>query len=804
MKLERATVLAGVSVGLIAFSTLFFEVLLTRIFAVTLWYHFGFLVISLALLGISAAGIFCFLYSERLTGEQHLQYMAQSALLFAIIAPIAVALHIFFKLPEYGNTIYFYLILSVQLLFLFLAFFFSGMCISIALFHYAKKVGTIYFFDLVGASLGSLLVVPFMYRFSALSLIFLISCLACFVSWLLKGIRTPSWLKHGQLILSLLFLIVALMNDRLGLLKITFVKSYASGSIQIEEENKDFVKWSPVSRVAVFEPKLTGNVEQMKVTNDAGAPTSLYRFDGNFTPPIKNFIKKDIRQIAHSVKSNADVLIIGSAGGLDVLSALLHKQKQITAVEINPVIGELVTKYYADYIGHIFKHPRVKFYIQEGRNFTAGSKSKYDIIQITMVDSWGGAAAGAYIFNENSLYTYEAIHDFYTHLNTGGILSITRYYEWDEALRLVNTMIQYLLDKGVEDVQNRIMVLIERPKESRRATVLLKNGSFHSEDIAVALESLPETKASIVYSPFIPEKFLEKSDYANQFRSLIYPEAYNVDRQKIIRSYPKNITPSTDDKPFFFFMHRLRDIFRIDKTEHAARRMAMPLLYGMVSFFTLLGILTLFLPLYLRSGPDILQARYRTRSLIYFAMLGCGYMLIEISLIQRLTIFLGHPTWSFVVVLATMLFSSGIGSYMTNKWKGPSRLMVIISCIILILLLYIFALYDQLINMMALSKPLRILIAVFAISPPAFFMGMCFPLGIQIVRLFNKAFVPWAWGVNGAFSVCASIFSIVIALNAGFKSTMLTGVTCYIVAFFIIFSFRNMQSRDLVPGISKT
>jgi spermidine synthase len=804
MKPERMTVLAGVSVGLIAFCTLFFEVILTRIFAVTLWYHFGFLVISLALLGIAAAGIFCYLYPERLAGEHHLQYMSKFALLFAIIVPIAVALHIFFKVPEYGNAIHFYLILSLQLLFLFLAFFFSGMCISIALFHYSKKIGTIYFFDLIGASLGSLLVVPFMYRLSALSLIFIISCIACFVSWLLKGIHTTSWLKHSKLILAFLFLIVTLMNDSLGLLKVTFVKSYSSGNIQIEENNKDFVKWSPVSRVAVFEPKLSGNVEHMKVTNDAGAPTSLYRFDGNFIPPIRNFIKKDIRQIAHKLKSNADVLVIGSAGGLDVLSALFHKQKQITAVEINPVIGELVTKYYTDYIGHIFEHPRVKLYIQEGRNFTAGSRSKYDIIQITMVDSWGGAAAGAYIFNENSLYTYEAIHDFFTHLNPGGFLSITRYYQWDEALRLVNTMIQYLLNKGVEDVHNRIMVLIEHPKKSRRATVLLKNNSITSEDIAVVLKSIPETNASVVYAPSIPEKLLEKGDYANQFRFLINPDAYNVDRQKIIQSYPKNITPSTDDKPFFFFMQYLRDIFRIDKTEHAARRIAMPLLYGMVSFFTLLGILTIFLPLYLKSGSEILQARYRTRSLIYFAMLGCGYMLIEISLIQRLTIFLGHPTWSFVVVLATMLFSSGIGSYMTNKWKGPSSLMVIISCIVLILLFYIFALYDQLINMMALSKPLRILIAVFAISPPAFFMGMCFPLGIQIVRLFNKAFVPWAWGVNGAFSVCASILSIVIALNAGFKSTMLIGVIFYMVAFLIIFSFRNVTLTDRVPRISKS
>jgi hypothetical protein len=172
-------------------------------------------------------------------------------------------------------------------------------------------------------------------------------------------------------------------------------------------------------------------------------------------------------------------------------------------------------------------------------------------------------------------------------------------------------------------------------------------------------------------------------------------------------------------------------------------------------------------------------------------MLGAGFMLIEISLIQRLTVFLGHPTWSFVVVLATVLFASGAGSQFSARWSSPEpRILArILLAIAALVLFYVFVAYDQLIDWMWLDKVARIAISVAMIAPAAFLMGMCFPMGIQIVRRFHESLVPWGWGVNGAFSVFASVFSIVVALAAGFKAGMLLGVACYAVAFAIVRTF---------------
>ncbi len=241
-------------------------------------------------------------------------------------------------------------------------------------------------------------------------------------------------------------------------------------------------------------------------------------------------------------------------------------------------------------------------------------------------------------------------------------------------------------------------------------------------------------------------------------------------------------------------MRYFRDIFRSDPEDHAARRIALPLLYGMFISFGVIGILTIFLPLYLSRSAEIRRIQYRLRSLIYFVGLGIGFMLIEISLIQRLTVFLGHPTYSFVVVLATLLFSSGIGSMVSGVWapgSAPRKLLTVLVIILGLILIYILFLYDSFTAFMWLSKPVRILIAVVLIIPPGFFMGMCFPMGIQIVRKFHERLVPWAWGVNGAFSVFASIFSLVIALNFGFKAMMGVGLAFYGVAYIVIYTLRK-------------
>ena len=803
MEIMMRTVPRGIllGVGLVAMAALLFEVSLTRIFAVTLWYYFAFLAISLALLGMAVAAVICFLYPNRFIGDSYSKYLTWFSLIFAITTPISIYAHIHLEFTHFTAGASFYLLLAAQIVLLFVPFFAVGMCISIAMFKYGKNIATVYFYDLVGASIGSFLVVPLLTKVSAPAIIFGVSMLSCASAWFFANELNNKRLRSGSAILTLVALALFLGNDFTGLLKISRVKSYRTSQLQEVEDQKIYEKWSPVSRVTVMAPRKSKSSggEYMRLTYDAGAPTTLHKFDGDLS--TLDYLTKSSRQIVHHLKSDSETLVIGSGGGLDVLAALKFNQKKITAVELNPVTYDLVLNRYADYIGRIFHDPRVTLHNHEGRNFVAGTDETYDIIQITMIDSWTGAAAGAFIFNENSLYTKEAISDYMRRLQPDGILAITRYYHWDEAARLTNMMVRHLLDQGITDVDKRMIVTVEKDRKYRRATMLLKNGTFTKKESARTLEVALNGDYPVIYAPFLDVAQFDDGPGSQTIQALINPNLFEgSDRDQIVAEYPRNIKPSTDDRPFFFFMSYLRDAFKQNPDDHAARRLAMPLLYGTFIAFTLIGVLAIFLPLYLSRKADISKAPCRIRNMFYFSMLGVGFMLIEVSLIQRLTVFLGHPTYSFVVVLASMLFASGLGSLASGRWSpsaNPTKLIRVLAGIVVLTLFYVLIIYDQFIGLMWLNKTSRILLAVVSIFPPAFLMGMCFPMGIQISRRFHEHLVPWGWGVNGAFSVFASICSLVIALNFGLKITMGIGVFCYFLALLIVVNLKKALPEPL-------
>ena len=773
-------------VAFIALATLLLEVLLTRIFAVTLWYHFGFLAISLALLGTTTGAVLCFAFADKLVGPRYLENLAVCAFGFAVAAPAAVSVHLRTPIPSFDAGALFVIAFGAQLLLLFGAFTLSGLCISIALFRYAAQINTVYAYDLVGAAIGSVAVVPLLYHLSGPATVFVVSMAACIAAALFARSLANRKVQAILFAAAVVSGSLALLNDRLGLLEIERIKSYRAGALQSPEPPKVFEKWSPVSRVAVHRPQVVAGQEVMELTADAGAPTVLRRFDDHDDRRLAP-LDSDSRQAVHALKTGAKVLVIGSAGGTDVLAALRSGQQRVTAVEINPVTVEVVTNQFAAYIGDIFHDPRVTLYMHEGRNFTAGSRELYDIVQITMIDSWAGAAAGAYIFNENSLYTLEATRDYWRHLEPDGILSVTRYLSWDETLRLTNMMVEFLQTEGIRDAGSRLAILAESGDPMRRATVLLKKGIFTPEELGRLREVAARSEASLIHLPRASPGELEDSAAGANIRNIIALPLAGDARAVILARYGADISAPTDDRPFFFFTSRLRDAFRPDPLAHAARRMAMPLLYGMLIAFTLVGILVIILPLYLRSGKALRGTEHPAPVLAYFALLGLGYLLVEISLIQRLTVFLGHPTWSFVAVLSTMLCASGFGSRFSERLpQGPRALATVLLGISALIVLYVLLVYDRFIELMWLSRSLRLLLAVTVVGLPALLMGMCFPIGIQIARRRSPVLVPWGWGVNGAFSVLAPILAIVLSLNYGLKVTLAAGGLCYAIALGIV------------------
>jgi hypothetical protein len=771
-------------VGLIAFSALVLEVDITRIFAVTLWYYFGFVAISLALLGTAAAGVLCYVNPERWTGANYLRHMGRFSIALGVLCPLVIGIHLTSDFSAY--TLHhgvFFAILGLQMLGFFALFFCAGMVVAIAIFRFREEIARLYFFDLAGASLGSLAVIVLLYRVSAPAIAFAVSAAAFLAALVFLWARLGGAGRAALAALCVASVVATALNDSRQLLAVGAVKSYDSYGIQDVEAGKVYEQWSPVSRVAVFAPRTTQSGDlRMRVTNDAGAPTTLHRFEGDWDG--LEWVSKVPSNAALHLRPSGESLIIGSGGGMDVLSALKFGNRRITAVEINPVIAGLVTGRYADFIGRIFDDPRVTLHVREGRNFAAGSPDRYDVITITMIDSWAGAAAGAYMFSENTLYTYEAISDYYRHLKDDGILSISRYYHWDEALRVANTYLTYLNDQGVADPQRQVLVVVERPRGYRRATVLLRKGPFTEAEVQRVAELAGANGYTILQTPLpVPPELLEKRSPGPFFRQVMNASA--EEREALVAGYERNVAPSTDDRPFFFFMDRFGEVFSPDQLDHPARRLAMPILYFVFLLFAGLAVLTIFLPLWLRNDLAIRNIPKRTPILLYFAGLGVGFMFVEISLIHRLTVFLGHPTYSFVVVLFSILLASGIGSLVSERLK-PERMPALMVAVVLLIVVLAFGVYDRLASFMWLAFPYRVALSVGLLAPVGLLLGMCFPVGVRWARQYHDHLIPWAWAVNGVFSVFAAAASLVVAINFGLRAMMLAGGACYLANALIV------------------
>jgi len=769
---------------LIALATLLFEVCLTRIFSVTLWYHFGFLAIALAMLGGTAAAVCCFVLGERATGDGYRAWLSWCALGFALLGPASLWLHFHAPLDAYAiGGEKFFAAMGAQLLGFFLVFFASGMCITIALTRHAVSLGTIYFCDLIGAAAGAILFVPLLAWFSAPALVFAASLAAAMAGLLFFG-PGAAWPQKGAAGLATAACAALLaINDSAGVLEVLRIKAYRGATMQAEEQGKIYEKWSPVARVAVFEPRISsGGREMMRLTNDGGAPTNLHRFDGDVAK--LDYLRGDARQIAHHLKPSADVLVIGSAGGRDVRSALAFDQKRIAAVEINPVTVDLVRSRYADYIGRIFEHPRVTLHEEEGRNFLTASDAAYDLIQVSMIDSWAGSTAGAYVFNESNLYTTDAIADYLARLKPGGILSITRYYRSHETIRLANVMLAHLEDAGVPDSHLRLVVALEQGSKTR-GTLLLKNGIFTAEEAPAIVAAARASYNDLVYAPHVADEDLVSGEYAQVFRSLICPAKYGGgSREEVVSTFPLDISAVSDDRPFFFFMDRPSSALMLEGSGHIARRMAIPLLYGVFGFLALACGLTVVLPLVLSRCSGVRGMPYRWRAMIYFGCLGLGFMVIELGLIHKLTVLLGYPAYSFITVVTTLLLAGGMGSWLSGRVSPNHGRRTL--CLVLVLVTIgtascaIACQYSH--TLRSLDSTWRTLCVVAFLAPLGLVMGMCFPLGMSILRRLHPSIVPWGWGVNGACGVFGCAAMLVIALNFGLTACLLTGCACYFVA----------------------
>jgi len=767
----------------IALATLAWEILLTRIFSATMYYHFVFMSISLAMLGFGCSGVIVFLFPRYFSQERCSSHLATGSSLFSITIVLAICIYLQINTAITTPSLSAFFVLLKIFFFIFLPYLFSGLTITLALKHYSKKVTVLYCYDLVGAGVGCIFVIGMLFIYDGISLVLLTSFLAAVSSILFSWNSSINWLRKISFSVAFLSLCAFLCNVYVyRFLKINYVQGEPQTNIIFE-------KWNPINRVTVVPGKFDDN-EALTINYDSTARAAIHAFDGDTTK--LGFLKKSLTSFYYQISKGCDVLIIGVGGGQDVLNAYIYGHKKITGIEINPTIARLNTETYRDFNGNLFGKPGIKMVVDDGRNFVRQAKDNYDIIHLSNVDSGVASSSGAFTFVENSLYTVEAFKDYYNHLKDDGVLWIARWrFNNDlENFRVLSGNLMALEELGVTQPEKHIVMLAEKYRpEWCQAMFLLKKTPFNHEEI-VRIDALRE-KMNLEWL-LNPEQRVpnQLSDY------LLSP-----DKKAFLRQYIFRVDPNTDNCPFFF--NFLKPIHYIWKLPAQATAFTYPVFMFKSLFIIIffMVLVTMFLPLVVFNKVISLsndKVSYRIGYLGYFICLGLGFMLVEIPLIQKFILFLGQPLYAISVILSSLLIFSGIGSLLAGTFSDTvvlqwlRRIILSLCLLFVIYTLFLPALFE---SMLGIPGLLRIVASILLICPLGLTMGMAFPLGIKLLERDGRSMIPWVWGVNGACSVMGSIIAWGFSLNFGYNFTLWAAIAVYGCAFLIMVLKPSVANR---------
>lgn len=803
-------------VFLVSASTLMLEISLTRVFSVSLWYQFGFMIISTALLGFGASGTYLAVRKGALAGDLSAK-LARNAFLYSISILLAFAVMIRIPLDPLkpllpgvtnagaataemiGLMLLYYAVIIVP-------FFFAGLTLGTALTAWAREIGSLYFADLIGGGLGALGVVLALYRLPGQGAVVLTSIGAALsaLAFSLSRSRPPQEPagpppepgKSRTLPAVLLAVYAAALAvgvlpraDRLFNLFIPASKPLhiANDKVNYPDLTLEYTGWTPFSRIDVmWQPGMKGQAwglsgaytgplpEQRFIAIDAAAMTAINQWDGDKQKLA--WVNALPSSLVYRITDNPNVLLIGPGGGIDVLVAWYNNARKVTAAEINPLIVDLMLGKYREYSGGLYADiPEIDVQVAEGRNFVARSTDAYDVIQFSQVDTWAAAAAGAYSLSENYLYTLDAYMDYLGHLSPDGMLAIGRWYfePPGQALRLMTIGSEALRNIGVQDPAQHFIVV----RAGDTANVFMKKSPFTAEQVARLRAIAEPLYFTVLYAPDMLGQ--PDNDFSEFFRA--------TDKQQFYSQFPLDISPTTDDRPFFFEYYGWTNFgtFRSGK-------LTLTILFIQAA---LLSVALILWPLwrFRRGGLSIAGTR---RFMIYFAALGIGFIFVEIGLMQRFILFLGHPTYALSVVLFALLTFSGIGSYLSGRLVPPGAdprrgQRVVIPALAALALLYMVALPPLFRLGLGWALPVRIALGVLLLAPLGILMGMPFPLGIRLVTRTNEKLVPWAWGVNGCASVLGSILSVMLAQSLGFTAVLGIALGVYLTALLAALTLRE-------------
>jgi spermidine synthase/MFS family permease len=775
-----------VEIFLISLAAVLLEISYTRIFSYKLYHYFVFLTIGIALLGLGSGGVFVAVSSR-------LRALAPERLipLCCLGASLAVPLGYLIIAPTQLNVVDIeksaieVLTLAWICSLLFVPFLLVGVALAKIFGARPAEIDRLYFADLLGAGAGCAAAVPLFASVSPPGAIFLsaaILALAAFgkAAHACRGRAWPALALAGVLLVAVPFS---------GRLPDPVVDREKWNSPQRLGPKLLFTRWSSVFRVDVtqsFRPEM-----ELYIAHDGNLGSNILRFDGDLSG--MNRFLKDVRSSPFSVlAAEPKVLIIGSAGGHEILASLYFGASHVTAVELNPVTVSLLTDHYADYSGRIAEHPRVTLVNGEGRSFIKRDPGRYDLIWFVAPDSYASmnaASSGAYVLSESYLYTQEMIREAFGHLEPGGVLCLQTgdigfATKPNRSARYLSTAREALHSLGIDAFERHVLVS-STPEFLNMVTILLRNEPFTQEQVAAfranAKKVQPIGKETTVWHPREPGAAI-----THPVQRVISLPPAQLARWR--RTYPYDISPVSDDAPFFWHFTGFRDaVFdppdRHDQIYDPEDAKGERVLVLLLLFVTLFAAAFLLLPLV--TIRDVWHRMpHKRQALAYFAALGLGFMFFEISMIQKLTLFLGYPAYSLTITLFALLVFSGIGSLLSGRYAEHRNraLLTLLAGLVALTLFYQFGIGWLVDLFIGAPLALRALLALACLAPLGLCLGAFMPLGLASVAALTphrEQYVAWAWAVNGFFSVVSSVLATMLSMTFGFRWVLFLALVIY-------------------------
>ena len=791
--------------------TLCLEVLATRLLSVMTWYHLSFFAVSTAMFGMSAGALQVYLGGDRFRGEDAPRALARYGAFFAILIPLCHMALLTVPVPV-GFSMHGIAVLLVITILLAIPFYFSGILVAIALTRIPGKIGLFYAVDLVGASLGSLLVLPLLeygdissaHLWCAALMAVAVCCYRVFAGMKISlvaigliivfgigavgnSIARPDATPAAEASPDAIAEREANPNAK-NRLAVWFSKGKA-----ILQENVTHEFWNIhaqllVRKVNPAPPQYWGkgegapttNVERKRMVLDGDAGTVMTRWDQD--PKQLGWVKYDVTSMPYHLRKGGDCAVIGVGGGRDILTALWSQCESVRGVEINENLVDLLEGDLRDF-ANIANQPQVELIHDEARSYFTRHKDEFDVLQMSLIDTWAATGAGAFTLTENGLYTREAWKVFLDRLKPTGLFSVSRWYAPENASetnRLLALGVASLLERKVEKPSDH-MALITR---LRVGTLLVSPSPLSPDDISRIHATATQLGFGVLAAPDV----VPSDGQMAEIFAAASDEALLAACEHELFDY----TPPTDERPYFFNILKptrklLDEIDRKDILGTTIEGVAMGNLTATVTLI-LLGLISLALvltvilgPLAKRGLPSIAPMGFLF-SVLYFSSIGLGFMLVQIAFMQRFSVYLGHPTHSVVIILFSMILATGLGSFLSDRLPVErSRLLVFLFPLAIggALLLEMKGLQPLIDSTIDYGLFARASLVVAVVTPVSVLLGLCFPIGLRLVQRLSDDAMPWMWGVNGACGVLGAVLAVGISMWAGITASLFAAAVLY-------------------------